>query len=65
MTFYHVQGPKSCNFDIDKNRFKWANGVFSSLFQCNFTSFVCQLLNFGIFANTDPGRMVFFNDALG
>ena len=22
MTFYHVQGPKSCNFDIDKNRFK-------------------------------------------
>ena len=22
MTFYHVQGPKSCNFDSDKNRFK-------------------------------------------
>ena len=22
MTFYHVQGPKSCIFDIDKNRFK-------------------------------------------
>ena len=21
MTFYHVHGPKSCNFDIDKNRF--------------------------------------------
>ena len=22
MTFYRVQGSKSCNFDIDKNRFK-------------------------------------------
>ena len=25
MTFYHVQGQKPCNFDIDKNRFKQAN----------------------------------------
>ena len=25
MTFYHVQGPNSCNFDIDKNMFKQAN----------------------------------------
>ena len=32
MTFYHVQGPKSCNFDIDKNRFKQAN---VSVFQCH------------------------------
>ena len=32
MTFYHVQGPKSCNFDIDKNRFKEAN---VSVFQCH------------------------------
>ena len=32
MTFYHVQGPKSCNFDIDNNRFKWANeSVFQSI----------------------------------
>ena len=28
-------------------------GVFSSLFQCTFVSFICQLLNFGIFANLD------------
>ena len=32
MTFYHVQGPKSYNFDIDKNRFKQAN---VSVFQCH------------------------------
>ena len=32
MTFYHVQGPKSCNFNIDKNRFKKAN---MSVFQCH------------------------------
>ena len=31
VTFYHVQDPKSCNFDIDKNRFKQAN---VSVFQC-------------------------------
>ena len=31
-------------------------GVFSSVFQCSFISFICQLLNFGIFANIDPGK---------
>ena len=40
-------------------------GVFSSLFQCNFISFICQLINLGIFANLDPGRMVLFIDAPG
>ena len=26
LPFYHVQGSNSCNFGIDKNRFKWTNG---------------------------------------
>ena len=29
MTFYHVQGPKSGNLAINKNRFKQANGSVS------------------------------------
>ena len=36
MTFYYVQGPKSYNFDIDKNRFKQAN---VSVFQCHLISY--------------------------
>ena len=31
-------------------------GVFSSLFQCTFISSICQLLNFGIFANLDQAE---------
>ena len=31
-------------------------GVFSSVFQCTFISFICQLLNFGIFANLDQAE---------
>ena len=56
------------------NRVKLAKHVYcyfksicmnASVIQCIFASFICQLVNFGIFANTDPGRMVFFNDVLG
>ena len=31
-------------------------GVFSSLFQCNFTSFICLLVILGIFANLDQAE---------
>ena len=36
ITFYHVQGPKSYNFGIDKNSFKLTN---VSVFQCHLVSY--------------------------
>ena len=54
MTFYHVQGPKSCNFDIDKNRFKQAN---MSVFQCHLIRFVVNNVKSVNLFNLDQSTM--------